>query len=983
MEQLIVKITINLNPRSLSAVLLAVAMFAVAPVYAQGNVDGYIVGHISSDSGPVSEARVTVTNLDTGTVKTTSSSSSGGYRFSKLSPGRYEIRVAAAGYQSTIEEVLVNVGEGRVANQVLIAGDIEEVIITSYASSIDVMQSETTTIITSMDIERLPIPRDINAIALLAPGAVYGDTAFGVAKTSSHYSTNYGLVSFGGASVGENAYYINGMNVTNFRNGLGGSTIPFEFYDQFQLKTGGYGAEFGRSTGGVLNAITRRGTNEWQFRTGFIYTPESLRSHSPNVADPSNPGEYDSVFAFDEDTRTEAFVSVGGPIIKDKLFIYGIYNLRDIKEDNFTGGGRLLKDVDEDPFWGVKVDWNITDSHSLEFTAFSDKKTTVRTSFVWDEATNTVGENLGETLINRGGENYILKYTGNLTERFTVSLLAGESTYDLTTAAPADTVCPFAYDSRGGGLTQIGCWTNALPSAGRDERNVYRADIEWAIADRHLLRFGVDYEENTSFDNTMYSGGEYFRYFDSIPGESLPNGGTVPAGVTEITRYRQFFGGGDFNVINKAFYIEDEWLVTDSLTLRIGLRNERFDNRNAANETFIKITDQYAPRIGISWDVKGDGDSKVFANFGRYHLPIASNTNVRLSGAELFTQEWFVLDSPIDPTDASTVLGAQIGPTSVFGDGTVPDVRTTIDLDIKPMYQDEFILGYETKLWDGYIAGISFVNRDMKQGIEDITIDEAIGVPFLFHYILVNPGEDVHTFFDVDGDGTLDELFLTAEELGFPPIKRKYYAVNMFLEKIWNGTFYLKGTYTWSRSHGNYEGLVRSDNGQDDAGITTLYDFAGLMDGADGNLPNHRRHVLKVWGAWEFAPGWQTSGTFAYASGRPKNAFGVHPTDPFASLYGAESFYNQGVLVQRGSLGTTPAVTTVDAGLKYTLDLGNSTVTIRLDAFNIFNFNKATEFDEQADENSGVASVTFDLPTRFQRPRSIRLGVYFDYAFGG
>ena len=73
--------------------------------------------------------------------------------------------------------------------------------------------------------------------ALLAPGAVYGDTAFGVAKTAQHYGTNYGFASFGGASVGENAYFINGMNVTNFRNGLGGSTVPFEFFDQFQIKS--------------------------------------------------------------------------------------------------------------------------------------------------------------------------------------------------------------------------------------------------------------------------------------------------------------------------------------------------------------------------------------------------------------------------------------------------------------------------------------------------------------------------------------------------------------------------------------------------------------------------------------------------------------------------------------------------------------------------------------------------------------------------
>lgn len=76
------------------------------------------------------------------------------------------------------------------------------------------------------------------------------------------------------------------MNLTNFRNGLGGSTMPFEFYDQFQIKTDGFGAEFGRFTGGVINAVTRRGTNEWKIRAGDLAEPEGFRGHQPNVADP-------------------------------------------------------------------------------------------------------------------------------------------------------------------------------------------------------------------------------------------------------------------------------------------------------------------------------------------------------------------------------------------------------------------------------------------------------------------------------------------------------------------------------------------------------------------------------------------------------------------------------------------------------------------------------------------------------------------------
>lgn len=153
-----------------------------------------------------------------------------------------------------------------------------------------------------------------------------------------------------------------------------------------------------------------------------------------------------------------------------------------------------------------------------------------------------------------------------------------------------------------------------------------------------MLRFGVDNETNTSTNVRQYSvpRGDYFRYYDVTPGETLSNGGVVPGGVTEIVRYRIFKGGGEFEIITGSYYIEDEWVLTDTITLRLGLRNERFANKNSNGDTFIKVTDQWAPRLGITWDWKGGGTSKVFANFGRYHLPIASNTNIRLAGAEFF-----------------------------------------------------------------------------------------------------------------------------------------------------------------------------------------------------------------------------------------------------------------------------------------------------------------------------------------------------------
>jgi outer membrane receptor protein involved in Fe transport len=105
---------------------------------------------------------------------------------------------------------------------------------------------------------------------MLAPGTTLGDGGLG----------DRPLVSFGGASVAENVFYINGMDVTNFYDGLGGNTTPFEFYQEFQVKTGGYGAVFGRSTGGVINAVTKRGGSEWRFGAGGYWEPDSLRETS-------------------------------------------------------------------------------------------------------------------------------------------------------------------------------------------------------------------------------------------------------------------------------------------------------------------------------------------------------------------------------------------------------------------------------------------------------------------------------------------------------------------------------------------------------------------------------------------------------------------------------------------------------------------------------------------------------------------------------
>ena len=122
--------------------------------------------------------------------------------------------------------------------------------------------------------------KDLLSVALLAPGVVKGHNFGGGAG-----------VSFGGSSVAENTIYINGLNVTDFYNRIGFSSVPYAFYKEFQVKTGGYSVEFGRTTGGVINAVTRSGTNEFEFGSEITWEPDFLQAHKSNQ--PGILGEYD------------------------------------------------------------------------------------------------------------------------------------------------------------------------------------------------------------------------------------------------------------------------------------------------------------------------------------------------------------------------------------------------------------------------------------------------------------------------------------------------------------------------------------------------------------------------------------------------------------------------------------------------------------------------------------------------------------------
>ncbi len=972
---------------------------------ASSNVNGTVKGQVVSELGDaLSNVEVTVTDDSVGFSRTVVTGNGGQFQI-QLPIGKYALRTTRTGYQSvTIESVVVTLGEVTSLRIEAPSGALEEIV--TYGSTDGSIRSgtaESSLSISLDEVSMMPVARNIESVALLAPGTVRGDVAFGDDRS---------LVSFSGASVAENGYFIDGMNVTNFRNGLGGSTVPFEFYDQFQIKTGGYSAEFGRSTGGVINAVTKRGSNDFHYGVVGYVQPEFLQGRSPDTYQAT--GE---LYDFNDENDSSAWstdIYLSGPILEDRLFFYVLYELQnDSGAFNSRGAPNRVNEQETDnDFWGGNLQWNISDNHALSITAFSDQRDIVTNQFDYDVDARTKGGPVGSATLKRGGETAIYRYEGQLTDNLFVSALYGTNEYDLIDESDVGALCPLTVNvglvGGLGGDTSVfpGCWVSSRLNAGTDEREAYRFDIEWSLGD-HTLRAGFDNEVNTSAAFETYPGlnfrdtaglGIYYFYLSSNVGTQLANGGIVPdangdGSPVNIVRWRISDVGGDFETKATAWYIEDEWNIGDAITLNLGLRNETFDNGNGIGDTFIKIDDQLAPRIGLSWSPGGNADRRAYASWGRYHLPVANNTNVRLSGAEDGRQRFFVFDGAFDPlTAAPTSLGAdgvpttlEIGSELVTANGVTPDSSQLSDQNIEPMFQDEYIIGIEQVLQDNWVVGARYINRELASGIDDVLIFPAVDALGYAHtgdaggYVMANPGSSVTIPYDRFNTGVLEMTTFPADLLGYPESERSYEAVEVTVERKFDDHWGIRSSYTYSRSEGNTEGYVKSDNGQEDAGITTDFDFPQLMDGSFGFLPNDRRHKLKVFGNYRLSERLVLGGNMLIQSGRPINNFGVDHPDGRPG-YGATYYLTDpdtGELrqVPRGSVGRTPWVVQLDLSAMYSFSLGDKAeVELRAEVFNVLNAANPIEVYETGEIDAGISDPRFGLPTSYQRPRYLRLG---------
>ena len=964
------------------------ALLACAAITSAQETTGEIVGTVrSTDGQPLPGATVTIEGLDTGFSRAVVAGLDGGYRFQSLPPRTYRLTATLDGFQSYRRNLHVDLG-GTVTNPITLAvGSFNEFVeVTAETPLIDTATSVSgITVDTAELTAQVPLSRDVTQFALLAPGTVPGSAVFGSGNSYRGNLNTPGqqLVSFGGASINENSFIVNGLNITNLRDMMGSSFVPLEFVQEVQVKTGGYEAEYGRATGGVVNVITKTGTNTTHGATSFYWSPRDLQEQQPNVLDYNSAGEI-GVSRYnqnEENSELEANLSLGGALVKDRLFYFAFLRYSDTDTLD-VWRNQAQRSTTGDPYWGGKLDWTISPSHRLEGTYISDAVDVRVAGYGYDPVTDTLGTLVDTGSRFRGGDSFVAKYSGLLTESLLLAVQGGRNDFNRTDKPDGADVCPVAYDSRTGRRLRIGCWIDSSVGTDYDERVAFRADLDWYIG-RHSLRAGADLERNESRRQRLDSGGVSYRYY--VNGTRYKN---LPK-TTELVRVQHQIEDGTYEAGSRAAYVQDSWAATRNLTVNFGVRWEGYENTNAEGETFLEISDQLAPRLGVAWDVRGDGSSKLYGSLGVYHLPMSTRASINLGSSDYEDEGWYVLEGGINANGSPGGLGQQLD-FIVLDDGIVADPREAVDTSFEPMSQTELVVGFEQRLGEDWSLGVRGVGRRFNQVIEDILIDK--GMWEVYHipcfdpailddndscghdYRLTNPGTDFTGWYDLDGDGVLDQFHLTADQLGVPEAERTYYALELTARRRLADRWMLQASYTWSHSYGDYEGMVSSDFSQVQPYFTKTFDVAALTEHSWGDLPNDRRHNFKLYGMYAFDLGLQVGANFWLRSGKPVNAFGMHPTDPWAQWYGVKAFYNGGEPCPRGCAGTTPSTWNLDLTARYDLKLWGLDWFARVDAFNVFNNDTLVEVDEDAEDETFTSNPSYGMATYFQSPRSIRFG---------
>jgi outer membrane receptor protein involved in Fe transport len=945
--------------------LLALGLLAVAwPGLSQttGSIEGRV---LDAGSSPVAGALVTVRSPSLQGTRTATSDNNGRFVIQGLPPGNYAARAEFSDLPPVEQTgVPVAVDSSRTLELRILPRFRETVEVAGTPPILDATSSATTTALERTVFKELPTSRTFLDLSSLAPGVV------------NALATGY--PSINGAGLAENRYLVDGLDVTDPGRGTLESTLPVDFLEEVDIKTGGFGPEYGGALGGILNVVTRSGSNKLHGSVFGFYKNDGLASDPPaNVRNVRLLGTRDY----------EAGGTLGGRILGDRLWYFVGIDPTFGHEDWTTQQALNVTNQNDVFYYMGKLTGQLLPGHQLVFSAFGDPTENVA------HALNAAGilQNTSKARQN----NLLLSYNGLAGRAIWLEALAGRLWQKSTTEPAADG--PFYLDGAGGQFAKAqdcgdadlltnfvlfapGC----LGGTNREDHSLSSRDqvrvagtASWKTGRLdHELKLGGGWRRS-KYETTLHFPGP-------APGPFLDRDGNVlnPRGVAgqlwvllpNRTYVIDFDLDSQSESTEGSLFLQDRIQLLGNLTLDLGVRADSFQSTGdltAADPTLqmkFGFGDMVAPRLGVAWDPVGNGRSRIFARYDRSYESVPLQLN-RFAFAFDYSYK-YTFEYPEDGSLPSASNLGKSKPAPCFGHPgellvacPIGGSVVHVDPNLRPQYSDQFALGVEYQIGSEISLGLTGIYNTVGNAI-DVTAGGFLG----------NPGGLI------GADPVTGEVLETPVLI--PELVRHYRALQLVFQKRLRDNWQLSGSYVYSRLEGNYGGTTQDNTQFIDPNLTYAFTDPNALENAVGPLPDDRTHQAKLYGSYQWSFGLTSGLVTQYLSGTPISKMGS----------GGGRF-----ITSRGSAGRTPNLFTLDFHLGYTLPIGKAlSVSLFGDLFNVTNAQRAVGVDQvwtyaaagstpNPDECGGpgtgkgtdcpAGNPNWGGPVTFQDPRTLRLGI--------
>lgn len=802
--------------------LITFALLLVA-VPAAADTTGKLSGTVTDGTSPLPGVTITIASpAMIGGPKVAVTEADGTYTFLSLAPGEYTVRAELDGF-ATVEQEAVPVRLDRntqLAITLSLASLAEQITVTGEAPVVDPEQ---------VTIGQVYQQQYLEKAAVGANNRDYLDvigTAAGVVGT--------GNVNVFGSTGSENVYLVDGVSTTDPVTATFGTNFNYDAIQEISFLTGGFDAEYGGATGGIVNLLTKSGGNDFHGTFDMRYRDSGFNENGDH---------------FDKDENDVNFIkpaaTLGGPVMEDKLWFFASYE--DIDTERTPTGSVLTRKFEGQNYIG-KLTWQANQSWQVVGKYSSDPAEIFAgnaSRFIRPEAA---------PLQEQGGDHYGATVTGALGTDAILDFSYGVNRQELNSfPASGDLDTPGVTDDATG-ISSVNHTNAQFSKRDRDElKGSYTRFVD-ALGGNHEFKVGLEFQD-LAFEtaNNTTGGAEY-----------VDRGGAPRLlFVTPVSAAQNFTGDG------VSAFVQDAWSLGKGLTLRLGVRYDEvtFDD-NEGQE--VATLDKVQPRLGFAWDALGNATTIVRGYWGRFMHPNAL-TLPSFARTQFTPTELYISCTRFFGTRAAcaNTLGVVIDdPLGKDPNGFgLFDVLTTapnqVADNLSAMYADSWSIGVERQLGNRTSVELSYVEKDTKDIFED-TCNGNVSSP---------------------GASDACDFYVMANIAG---LRRNYEAIILRAETRAFTWLHLNASYTYSKSRGNIGG---TQNAGTDFDIFPIH-----FENRYGNLGDDQRHRVKLNGfvdlpldfGFGFTGFWASE--FPYSAVEDVDPYGVRFAEPRGSRRAADEY---------------------------------------------------------------------------------------------